>query len=257
MDAVKNVNLVIYEGEMIGLIGQNGAGKTTLAKHFNSLLKPTSGFVYVDGKDTRTQTVAELSKIVGYAFQNPDSMIFSNTVIEELEFGPKNIGMSEEEIQRSIHNMTSLFGLEKYLSETPSILSAGIKRRLTIASLLVMMPKVLVLDEPTVGQDRKYANLTMEQIKWLNENKSLTSVVITHDMRIVAEFCRRVVVMNEGEIIFDGTPREVFVQNGLLKKTSLEPPQVTQLGLSLREFFNEPVLTVDEMVNKVFETKRK
>jgi energy-coupling factor transport system ATP-binding protein len=251
VEAVKNANLRIREGEMLAIIGQNGAGKTTLIKHFNGLLKPSKGRVLVYGKDTRDETVAELSRVVGYVFQNPDAMIFQNTVREELEFGPRNLGMSPDQVDKNVQHVLGEFDLREYYNESPYIMSKAIKRRLTVASVLAMRPRVLVLDEPTIGQDRFMANKLMGYVRRLNESEKSTAVIVTHDMRTVAEFCERSVVMSGGELLYDGSTRNLFLQEGILRRAFLEPPQITQLSLRMKEYFDSPALSVDEVVAAV------
>ncbi len=251
VEAVKDASLQVTSGEVVAIIGQNGAGKTTLVKHFNGLLKPTRGQVFVNGEDTKEKTVAQLSRIVGYVFQNPDNMIFLNTVREELQFGPRNLGISSDEIEKGIKYILTEFELEEYSNHSPYILSNALKRRLTVASVLAMEPKILVLDEPTMGQDRLMANKLMRYVMRLNGDEGLTVVLITHDMRVVAEFCPRAVVVANGLLLYDGPSRELFLRDDLLKRAFLEPPQITELSLRMRESFGKPILSVEEMVEEV------
>lgn len=246
--ALRGMNLKIYEGEFIAIIGQNGSGKTTLVKHFNGLLKPTKGKVFVYGVDTTTETIAELSKKVGYCFQNPDHQICCETVRKELEFGPVNLHVAEAEIERRVIQVAKAVGLEHVLNENPFSLSKGERQRVAVASVLTMKPDVLIIDEPTTGQDYRMGKEMMEFYKNLNEKEGKTIIVITHDMNLVAEYAKRIVVLRNGEILCDGPTREVFSQSELLGTTYLRPPQVTRLGQLLSAYgIPGDVLTVDEM----------
>jgi len=244
--ALRDVDLEIYEGEFIAIIGQNGSGKTTLVKHFNGLLKPTKGKVYVYGVDTTTTTVANLSKRVGYCFQNPDFQLCNRTVREELEFGPRNLKLPEEEIKRRVENVVKIMGFEGLLDENPFSLSKGERQKLAVASILTMEPDVLIVDEPTTGQDYKTGREMMEFYRKLNQ-RGKTIIVITHDMNLAAEYARRVVVLREGRVILDGPTRLVYSKTKELESTYLKAPQVTRLFQRLSKYGLPPdVLTVDE-----------
>ncbi len=256
VEAVRDANLRVRRGEVVGIIGQNGAGKTTFVKHFNGLLRPTRGSVLIDHNEAKEMTVAQLSRNVGYVFQNPDNMIFLDSVREEMRFGPRNLGMPPDETEKQVERVLVEFGLEGYGDESPYILSQALKRRLTVASVLSMKPKILVLDEPTIGQDRLMANKLMRYIIDLNLKEGLTVVLITHDMRIVAEFCPRAVVMANGEIVYDGETRELFTKDDVLGRAFLEPPQVTELSLRLSQYFTRPVLSVEELVSEAREIRK-
>ena len=256
VEAVRDANLRVRRGEVVGIIGQNGAGKTTFVKHFNGLLRPTRGSVLIDHNEAKEMTVAQLSRNVGYVFQNPDNMILLDSVREEMRFGPRNLGMPPDETEKQVERVLVEFGLEGYGDESPYILSQALKRRLTVASVLSMKPKILVLDEPTIGQDRLMANKLMRYIIDLNLKEGLTVVLITHDMRIVAEFCPRAVVMANGEIVYDGETRELFTKDDVLGRAFLEPPQVTELSLRLSQHFTRPVLSVEELVSEAREIRK-
>lgn len=250
--AVKNLNLDIYPGEFVSIIGQNGAGKTTLVKHFNALLKPTKGFVIVKGFDTRLKKVSELSRYVGYIYQNPDDQLFAESVEEEIAFGPTNLGLSEEEVKQSVDEVIKDLNLEHIRKEHPLALSLGDRHRVAVASILAMKPEIIILDEPTTGQDfqgsREIVDLTLE----LNRHGK-TIIMITHDMNLVAEYSRRVIVLAQGEILMDGTPKKIFSRPHILEQSYLEPPQVTKLSQKLHEFgFPSDLITVDEFCD-VFE----
>jgi len=247
IEALRGVSLEIYPGEFIVILGQNGSGKTTLVKHFNGLLKPTRGEVIVYGMDTKTASIAELAKKVGYVFQNPDHQIFSRTVREEIAFGPKNLKLSEEEINERVAEAARILKIEEYLDENPFNLSWGLRQRVAIASILSMKPEVLIVDEPTTGQDHKTGREIMEILRQLNE-KGITVIVITHDMKLAAEYAQRAIVMNEGRILLDGNIRYVFSEIEVLREAYLMPPQITQLALKLRKYGVPVALRIEELV---------
>ncbi len=228
VEALKNINLEIREGEFIGLIGQNGSGKTTLAKLINGLLKPTKGKVYVDGVDTTKTTVSFLSTKVGYVFQNPNNQLLSRTVKEELALGPRNLGLKEGEINERVNEVVEALKLKPLLNKNPFYLSRGEKQKVAVASVLTMKPKILIVDEPTTGQDYLTSLKMMNLYKKLNK-EGKTIIVITHETSLVAEYCQRVILLNRGEVMLDNEPRKVFANSFLLKKVSIEPPQISQL----------------------------
>jgi energy-coupling factor transport system ATP-binding protein len=244
--ALKGINLEIEAGKLIGIIGQNGSGKTTLAKLFNGLYKPTKGVVIVDGIDTRTVDVGYLARIVGYCFQNPDDQIFAKTVKEEIEFGPRNLKLPPEEVEQRVKKYAKKLEIYDYLDASPFTLSQGLRQRVAVASILTMEPKILIIDEPTTGQDYARSKAVMELAKALNE-EGKTVIIISHDMNLVAEYCDRVVVMWNGKILIEGTTREVFSKPQVLAQSSLKPPQITQLAQRLG--FPPDILTVDEMID--------
>lgn len=241
--ALNGIDLKIRRGEFIGVIGQNGAGKTTLVKHFNGLLKPTEGSVVVKGVDTRKTQVSTLARSVGYVFQNPDHQIFASSVREEIAFGPKNIGMDKATIERNVEEAIDILDLREVVDIHPFRLSRGQRQRLAIAGVLAMRPEVFILDEPTGGQDREQVLRLTGVLQRLNETGH-TIILITHDMELVAESCRRAIVVHGGRVILDGTPRDVFKQTEELRKAFLTPPQVTRLSMELA--FPQPAMSVEE-----------
>lgn len=245
--ALRGVDLVIREGEFVGIIGQNGSGKTTLVKHFNGLLKPTSGSVVVDGVDSTRSTPEKLARTAGYCFQNPDSQIFCNTVREEVAFGPRNLGVSGAELEERVKEAARRVEIDRWLDVDPYTLSLGLRLRVAVASILAMKPKILIVDEPTTGQDYRRGREIMELISERNR-EGTTCIVITHDMQLCTEWIPRVVVVREGRIILDGPTGEVFAQPELLRETHLTPPQVTRLGQAMDNLLPPDVLTVEEMV---------
>jgi energy-coupling factor transport system ATP-binding protein len=246
INALKGINFKLYPGDFMAIIGQNGSGKTTLVKHFNGLLKPSSGIVSVNGVDTSTSTIAKLARTVGYCFQNPDHQIVKNVVREELAFGAKNIGASDEEIESRIEEITKKLNIHQYLDEDPHELSKGNKARVNLAGVLAMKPDVLIVDEPLTGQDYKEAKAIMDLLTELNE-EGKTIVIITHEMMFAAEYTRRIVVMNKGSIIYEGSPKQVYTKKDILKRTALTEPEITQLGFKLCGI--PDVTTVDELYN--------
>jgi len=252
--ALQGVNLSILKGEFVAIIGQNGSGKTTLVKHFDGLLKPTRGKVYIFGVDTETAKISDLSKKVGYCFQNPDFQLCRNTVKEELEFGPRNMGEFEEEISRRMKEVAAAIGFEDILDRKPFSLSKGERQKLAVGSILAMRPDVLIVDEPTTGQDYGMAKEMMEFYRRLNEEEGKTIIVITHDMNLAAEYARRVIVLKDGQILLDGETKSVFSKTEELETTFLKPPQITRLGQLLNKYgIPEDILTVDEMFERITE----
>jgi energy-coupling factor transporter ATP-binding protein EcfA2 len=246
--ALRGVNLEIAKGAFVALIGQNGAGKTTLVKHFNNLLKPTRGTVYIDGIDTTGQTIGSLSRRVGYVFQNPDHQIFCSTVREEVGYGLRHSGLLEEEAAQRVQAVLEFVNLQGVADRHPFTLGKGERQRLAVASVLAMRPNILVIDEPTTGQDWIGAEHMMGLVKNLHESGH-TIIMITHDMRIVAEYAERVVVMHRGRIVADGTPSEVFSQRDMLREAYLTPPQISQLATELEDLgMPSGITTVDEAV---------
>lgn len=245
VEILHGINMDIYDGEFLSIVGQNGSGKTTIVKTFNGLHKPTGGSVIVKGVDTKNATVAKLSRSVGYCFQNPDHQIFSSVVRDELTYGPKNVGMPQEEIVKIVDEVAKMIGIEDILDENPYNLSKGQRQQIAVAAILTMQPDVIVVDEPTTGQDPRQSHQMMDMVKKLNTDYGKTIVVITHDMSIAAEYSDRIITMHNGTIIAQGTPREVFKEEEMLNSSNLEPPQVTRL--LKRAGITDPVaIDVDE-----------
>jgi energy-coupling factor transport system ATP-binding protein len=247
--ALKGINVEIHENDIISIVGQNGSGKTTLVRHFNGLLRPSSGRVYLYGEDTEKQSVGLMSKRVGYVFQNPNHQIFCTTVKEELEVAPRNFGFSQIEIDEAVQRVAVLMNIESELLRHPLTLDYTTKKIVTIASVLAFNPEILILDEPTGGLDQIGREILTKIIGLMHE-QGHTVIMISHDMDYVAENSKRVIVMAQGEIIKDGTPEEIFQDADTLRKAQIEPPQITQLDLSLRSFGEEISLSVDSFVQK-------
>ncbi len=250
--AVDNVNLDIKGGELIGVIGQNGSGKTTLVKHFNGLLKPTRGKVFVNGKDTAKMRVQELSRSVGYVFQNPNHQLFAKTVHEELEFGPTNLGLEPEEVEDRVNKAFKFFNLEQYRDSHPYRISFPLRKLVGMASIYTMRPKVFILDEPTTGQDHITTRIVYNLIERLREEGS-TVICVAHDMILLAEVVERMLVMRDSLLIADTDPKSVFSDKELMASTHLSPPQITELSYRMRD--NKQItnltLSVAEMITEV------
>jgi energy-coupling factor transporter ATP-binding protein EcfA2 len=248
IEALKNINLDIASGEYMALVGGNGSGKTTLAKHFNGLLRPTGGKVFIRGRPAAEMSVAELSRIVGYAFQNPDHQLFCSTVEEEIAFGPRNLGFAEAQTNERVGYAAETLELEDVLEKPPASMDLGTRRRVSIASVIAMDPKVLILDEPTTGLDADETKALMGIVSGLNR-EGRTVVLITHEMKLVSEHANRVVVMLDGRIVLDSDARGAFSDLELLKRCSLLPPPVTYLAHRLAHLgVSREVLSTDEMV---------
>ena len=243
--ALRGVSLSINPGDFVALIGQNGSGKTTLAKHFNGILRPESGRVLVGGHDIAGRTTAEMAALVGYCYQNPDHQIFASTVAGEIEFGPRNLGVGEDEIERRTRRLLEVVRLKDQSYAYPFGLSRGQRQKLAVASVLAMEPRVLIVDEPTTGLDWQGGKAMMELMRELNAD-GRTIVIITHDMNIVAEFTRRVVVMADGAILADGAPRDVFAREEALRAADLRAPQAYRVASRRPDLFGYDALTVDE-----------
>ena len=236
--AVDNVNIEINDGEMVGIIGHTGSGKSTLIQHFNGLLKPTSGSVYIDGErlwDDKSR-LRPIRFKVGLVFQYPEHQLFEVDVISDVCFGPKNQGLSEEESEKNAREALELVGFpEKYYKQSPFELSGGQKRRVAIAGVLAMKPKVLILDEPTAGLDPKGRDEILDQIAKLHKETGMTVVLVSHSMEDVAEYVDRIIVMNHGAVMFDALPKQVFAHYKELEAVGLAAPQVTYLVHELAE----------------------
>jgi len=251
VEALRGISLSIYKGEFIGLVGQNGSGKTTLVKHFNGLLKPTKGRVVVFGVDTRRSSTASLSKKVGYVFQNPDSMLFGRTVLEEVSFALKNMGVPREKWEEIVRDTLGKLDLDVPLKANPHLLSMGQRHRIAIADVLVMNPEVLILDEPTTGLDYKRCIQLMETVKKIH-GEGKTVILITHDISLVARYVDRVIVLKDGSLLADGDPHKILSDVELLIKSNLVPPQITLLAQRVRDLgFSPETIRVEEMVQQV------
>lgn len=235
--ALKDVSLEITQGEFVGIIGHTGSGKSTLIQHFNGLIKATSGALYYDGQNIYEHgyDMKQLRNQVGLVFQYPEHQLFEVDVISDVCFGPKNQGLSQEECEERAKEALQLVGFpEKYYKQSPFELSGGQKRRAAIAGVLAMRPKILVLDEPTAGLDPKGRDEILDQIEYLHKNTNMTVILVSHSMEDIARYVNRIIVMNQGEKMFDGKPKEVFSHYRELEEVGLAAPQVTYIMHALK-----------------------
>jgi len=231
----ENLNLTVEQGSFVVILGRNGCGKSTLAKHFNAILLPSGGAVYVYGMDTRDESrLIAIRRAVGMVFQNPDNQLVANVVEEDVAFAPENLGVAPKEIRRRVDEALKLVGMFDYRTHAPHLLSGGQKQRVAIAGVIAMEPKCIVLDEPTAMLDPQGRREVLETIRRINRDRAATVVLITHHMREAVD-AGRVIVMSEGGIAADGTPREVFTRVGLLRAAGLDVPETTGLLYALRE----------------------
>lgn len=236
--ALKDINLVIHDGEFIGLIGHTGSGKSTLIQHLNGLIRATSGTVYVNGEDIydKDYSMKGLRSKVGLVFQYPEHQLFETTVLKDVEFGPKNLGLSQLEVQyRSFEALKQVGIGEDLLDVSPFDLSGGQKRRVAIAGVLAMQPEVLILDEPTAGLDPKGRDEILDQIAKIHKERGITVILVSHSMEDVANYVQRIIVMNDGEVALDDVPKKVFRYAKELDSIGLAVPQVTAVMNALRE----------------------
>ncbi len=264
--ALSNINLTIRKGEFVGIIGHTGSGKSTLIQHLNGLVKPTSGNIVYNGEDIFEEPIAKSKKQaralkgakmkrirqkIGLVFQYPEHQLFEMTVAKDIAFGPTNMGLEQEEIDRRVDEAMKMVGLDKkYKEKSPFELSGGQKRRVAIAGVLAMQPDYLILDEPTAGLDPKGRDDILSQIQSLQKEKGITVILVSHSMEDVAKYVDRIIAMGKGRVQFDGTPEDVFAHAEELKQIGLGVPQVTELGMQLAEKgFDVPhaMLNLDDM----------
>lgn len=259
--ALHDVNIKIEQGEMIGLIGHTGSGKSTLIQHLNGLLKPSSGAVFYDGKDINDSDFSKkkLRSKVGLVFQYPEYQLFESTVIDDVKFGPKNIGMDSLKIDMNSFQALKQVGIgEDLLDVSPLELSGGQKRRVAIAGVLAMEPEVLILDEPTAGLDPSGRDEILDLVAKLHKERNLTVILVSHSMEDVARYVERLIVMNHGTVAFDATPGEVFSHYKELEKIGLMAPQVTYVmeGLARRGVtLPHNAITVREAVDSILQAR--
>ena len=251
--AVKDMNLSVYRGELLGLIGHTGSGKSTLIQHLNGLLKPTSGRVLLNGKDiwAEPKKIRDVRFRVGLVFQYPEYQLFEETVYRDIAFGPKNMGLSGEALDRRIREAARFAGLsEDKLEQSPFALSGGQKRRVAIAGVIAMEPEVLVLDEPSAGLDPRGREELLEHIRVYHQERGNTVVLVSHSMEEIARYADRIAVLAGGNVLMTGTPREVFSHGSALMKAGLDVPQVTRVAMELRKRglpIDPAVYTVEEL----------
>ena len=256
--ALDNIDLTIKKGEFVGIIGHTGSGKSTLIQHFNGILKPTSGDVFIGDMNTKDKELAKsgLRYKIGLVFQYPEYQLFEETIEKDIAFGPRNMGLSEEEVTERVKEAMELVGLdyETKKDKSPFEISGGQKRRVAIAGILAMKPDILILDEPTAGLDPKGRDELFFQIKNLYEKNNITIVLISHSMEDVAKLVNRIIIMKDGHIHLDKKTKEAFSDVDDLKRVGLNVPQITELMDVLRKNgynFSKNILTVDEAFSEI------
>ncbi|HZJ57426.1 MAG TPA: energy-coupling factor transporter ATPase [Clostridia bacterium] len=249
--ALKDVSLDVKKGEFIAVIGHNGSGKSTLAKHINALIKPDRGIILIKGMDTSDdEMVWDIRQTAGMVFQNPDNQLVATIVEEDVAFGPENLGYPPEEIRARVDDSLEKVGMEGFAEFAPHLLSGGQKQRIAIAGIIAMRPEIIILDEPTAMLDPSGRREVMETIHYLNREEGITIIHITHYMEEAID-AHRVLVMEEGQVVLEGSPKEIFIKVEELKSLGLDVPQITELAFELRkEGIDIPpgLLTAEEMV---------
>lgn len=251
--AVKELSLSIYRGEFLGIIGHTGSGKSTLIQHLNGLLKPTDGHIYLGGRDiwAEPKKIRDVRFRVGLVFQYPEYQLFEETVYRDIAFGPTNMGLSKDEIDRRVHEAARFAGLsEDLLDKSPFALSGGQKRRVAIAGVIAMEPEVLVLDEPSAGLDPQGREELLANIRAFHRARGTTVVLVSHSMEEIARNVDRIVVLSDSHVLMSGTPREVFARGEELVAAGLDVPQVTRIAMALRArglALDPAVYTVEEL----------
>ena len=261
--ALKNINLVIPDGQFMGIIGHTGSGKSTLIQHFNALIRPTSGTILYNGEDIWEEKYdrRKLRSEVGLVFQYPEHQLFESDVLSDVCFGPMNQGLSREEAEKEARKALAHVGFkEEYFSKSPFELSGGQKKRVAIAGVLAMNPKILILDEPTAGLDPKGRDDILDQIQLLHKMRGITIILVSHSMEDIAKYVERLVVMNHGEAVFDDTPRKVFSHYQELEKMGLAAPQITYIMRALKEKgldVDVNAITVEEAKDSILKALKK
>lgn len=254
-NALHDINMSIDDGEFIGIIGHTGSGKSTLIQHLNGILKPNGGRVVINGIDTKQKNLKELRRQVGIVFQYPEHQLFEDTVKKDISFGLVKQGLPQEEADRRVASALYSVGLdETVLEKSPFELSGGQKRRVAIAGVVAMLPKILVLDEPTAGLDPSGRDEIFGYIKKLHKDYNMTVILVSHSMEDIAKLAGRVIVMNEGTVFMDKPSNEVYAQPGELEKIGLSAPQITYLMKKLKTIFpdvNENIFTVEAAANEL------
>ena len=259
--AVEDMNLSVMDGEFLGIIGHTGSGKSTLIQHLNGLLKPTSGRILLQGKDiwAEPKKIRDVRFQVGLVFQYPEYQLFEETVYKDIAFGPKNMGLDEEDIDRRVRSAAAFVGLtEAMLDKSPFELSGGQKRRVAIAGVIAMEPKVLVLDEPTAGLDPQGRDAILAQIQAYHRAKGAAVVLVSHSMEEIARNVDRIVVLSGGQVYMEGTPEKVFARAHELEQVGLDVPQVTKIAAALRARgmdVDTAVYTVEALERKLLTLK--
>ncbi|ELC8443654.1 energy-coupling factor transporter ATPase [Clostridium perfringens] len=256
--AINHVSMEVKKGEFLVVLGHNGSGKSTMAKHMNALLLPSGGKMYVDGLDTSDiENIWEVRRRAGMVFQNPDNQLVATIVEEDVAFGPENLGVDPKEIRERVDDSLKAVGMYEYRKHAPHLLSGGQKQRIAIAGILAMRPKCIVLDEPTAMLDPSGRKEVMKTIKEVNKKFGITIILITHYMDEAAQ-ADRIIVMDKGEKVMEGVPREIFSQVEKIKSIGLDVPQVTELAYELQKEgidISTEILNIDEMVNALCQLK--
>jgi cobalt/nickel transport system ATP-binding protein len=252
--AIRDINITINAGEKVAIVGSNGAGKSTLFSHFNGITKPTSGLIKIDEQPMsyKKDDLMQIRQKVGLVFQNPDDQLFAPTVIEDVAFGPMNLGLSDEEVDQRIEEALKLVGMNGFEKKAPHHLSGGQKKRVAIAGILAMKPEIMVLDEPTTGLDPKGVDQIMKILYMLNR-EDMSIIIASHDVEMVTQFADKVFVLHDGEIIGQGTPDEIFNNHKILKKAHLKPPKAAELLHLLKNdgYHLDIKLTVDGAYHEI------
>lgn len=258
LKALDNINIDIEKGSFVAVLGHNGSGKSTFAKHLNALVTPSEGTIFVDGMDTKNdELVWKIRQNTGMVFQNPDNQLVATIVEEDVAFGPENLGIEPSEIRKRVDESLKMVGMDGFQKDTPSKLSGGQKQRIAIAGILAMKPQCIVLDEPTAMLDPQGRQDVMETIHKLNKENGITIILITHYMD-EAVSADKVYVIDDGKMVMQGTPREIFSQVDKMKYYGLDVPQVTETAYNLRKMgidIPQDILTVDEMVGAICRLK--
>ncbi|MCC7551605.1 MAG: ATP-binding cassette domain-containing protein [Methanobacterium sp.] len=253
-DALHKINIEIKEGERVAIVGSNGAGKSTLFAHFNGINQPTSGLIKIDGKPAvyEKEKLMQIRQKVGIVFQNPDDQLFAPTVIEDVAFGPMNLGLSDDEVDERVEEALKMVGMSGLEKRAPHHLSGGQKKRVAIAGILAMRPEIMVLDEPTTGLDPKGVDQVMEILYRLNR-EDMSIIIASHDVEMVTQFADKIFVLHDGQIIGQGTPEEIFNDYETLKKAHLKPPKSAELLHLLKSngVKCEVKLTVEEAYHEI------
>ena len=260
-NAVEHMNLTVMPGEFVGIIGHTGSGKSTLIQHLNGLLKPTEGHIYLDGTDIweKPQEIRKVRFQVGLVFQYPESQLFEETIYKDIAYGPQNMGLDHDEVDRRVREAAAYVGIgEELLEKSPFELSGGQKRRVAIAGVLAMEPKVLILDEPTAGLDPRGRESILAQLRHYHEKRGTTILLVSHSMEEIARNVQRIVVLNNARNYMEGTPREVFARASELEAVGLDVPLVTKIAAELKHrglAISDNVYTVEELYAQLLALK--
>ncbi|WP_295724996.1 energy-coupling factor ABC transporter ATP-binding protein [uncultured Methanobrevibacter sp.] len=258
--ALKNVNMEIFKGEKVAIMGPNGAGKSTLFSHFNGLTEPTSGYLELDGKKMEydKKTLLEIRQKVGIVFQDPNDQLFAPTVKEDVAFGPMNLGLDYEEVEKRVNEALELVGMKKFKDKTPHHLSGGQQKRVAIAGIIAMRPEIMILDEPTAGLDPQGVDQVLTILNNLNKD-GMSIVISSHDIEMVNGFAEKIFVLYEGELLARGDKHEIFSNKELLKKAHLKAPITTEILYKLKEKgfdVDTTKINIDEVIDEIMKIKK-